>query len=186
MRRGAKELVHCVRYLLFAIQILKHGRIVDYGEANIMWKEMLEVRFLQYFETFQQISSEPTEKLVHQCSERISKYKDILKNVMQTYKLYGRAEHVLYTVSGLRRLHLNKQKNGKIEPLEFPKNSKSEDYGIATVKILNEKGLEYFESTYSVHTKRHSKHNNLVLFYSFLHTNAPQSEQVERCFFIIK
>jgi hypothetical protein len=32
--KGKKELVHAVRYVLFATQIVEHGRITDFSAAN--------------------------------------------------------------------------------------------------------------------------------------------------------
>eukprot|EP01126_Amoeba_proteus_P040098 TRINITY_DN4263_c0_g1_i1.p1 TRINITY_DN4263_c0_g1~~TRINITY_DN4263_c0_g1_i1.p1 ORF type:complete len:133 (-),score=7.93 TRINITY_DN4263_c0_g1_i1:98-496(-) len=36
-----KSLFHCFRILIFAIQICTYGKIVDYSEANYLWKEIM-------------------------------------------------------------------------------------------------------------------------------------------------
>jgi hypothetical protein len=41
MRRGKKDLVHAMRYLLFALQIFEHDRITDFTIANDLYKEIV-------------------------------------------------------------------------------------------------------------------------------------------------
>jgi len=38
---GKKSLWHSLRILMFGIQIAKHGKIVDYSEANSLWSEIV-------------------------------------------------------------------------------------------------------------------------------------------------
>ena len=38
--RGLKSLFHCLRLLVFGIQIATYGKIIDYSEANHYWEDM--------------------------------------------------------------------------------------------------------------------------------------------------
>lgn len=41
MRRGKKDIVHAFRYLLFAMQIFEHGRIIDFTCANDYYRQIV-------------------------------------------------------------------------------------------------------------------------------------------------
>lgn len=41
LERGKKSLYHSIRLLMFGIQIAKHSSIVDYGEANPIFEEIM-------------------------------------------------------------------------------------------------------------------------------------------------
>lgn len=41
MRRGKKDMVHAFRYLLFAMQIFEHGRIIDFTCANDYYRQIV-------------------------------------------------------------------------------------------------------------------------------------------------
>ena len=40
--RGTKSIFHSLRMLLFGLQILEHGEIIDFSEANYYWQEVSE------------------------------------------------------------------------------------------------------------------------------------------------
>lgn len=40
--RGLKSLFHSLRVIIFGIQIAKYGKIVDYSEANYIWRDLWE------------------------------------------------------------------------------------------------------------------------------------------------
>jgi hypothetical protein len=40
--RGSKSIFHALRMLMFAAQILEHGKIVDYSEANTLYPEIMD------------------------------------------------------------------------------------------------------------------------------------------------
>ena len=45
---GAKSLFHSLRILKFGIQLLKHGEIIDFSEANKMWNAINECHDLEW------------------------------------------------------------------------------------------------------------------------------------------
>jgi len=47
-RKGRKSLFHSLRLLLFGIQIAQHGRIVDYGQANVYWRTIQRQGFEEW------------------------------------------------------------------------------------------------------------------------------------------
>lgn len=40
--RGLKSLFHSLRILLFGIQIIEHGEIIDFSEGNYYWQEIID------------------------------------------------------------------------------------------------------------------------------------------------
>lgn len=72
MRRGKKDLVHALRYLLFALQIIAHGKIVDFTCANQIYKEIVvdtensvtdEVQFKELMKTWETKRSQLSHQL---------------------------------------------------------------------------------------------------------------------------
>lgn len=47
---GIKSCFHAMRILMFGKQIAAHGRIVDFAEANELWKEMNSQDFYEWFQ----------------------------------------------------------------------------------------------------------------------------------------
>lgn len=58
---GKKSIFHSLRILMFGIQIAKHGRIIDYTEANYLYDEIMEmdsVKWGDYKERYQPLFNE--------------------------------------------------------------------------------------------------------------------------------
>lgn len=87
-----KNLVHGLRYLLFASQILKKGCIYNYSEGNLYFKEIFELNFhfwKDYDDYYYPISDKLKEKLLNELEDERSKFKDLnMKEFIDKYDLY--------------------------------------------------------------------------------------------------
>src|SRR5262245_22194621 len=84
--KGKKELVHCCRYLMFAIQITKYGKIFNYSAANTLQNEIM------------QNSSTDWPQYLSNVSSIVTELKEALKTSSESQKMYGRIEHDRNTV----------------------------------------------------------------------------------------
>lgn len=44
-RKSKKNIVHSIRYLLYGIQLIEHGQIVDYAAGNSVFYEIMDLDF---------------------------------------------------------------------------------------------------------------------------------------------
>lgn len=73
--RGQKSLFHCIRVMLFGIQIAKYGKITDYTEANKYWgmiQTLGECGWDKYKEVFKPIINSIHSEFVALCPKPIT------------------------------------------------------------------------------------------------------------------
>ena len=78
--KGKKELIHAIRYLMFASQITTHGSIIDYTCANDLWQEIL------------QDSSTDWEGYITKYERLVNEHKEKFKATCAMHKFYGKME----------------------------------------------------------------------------------------------
>jgi hypothetical protein len=120
--KSKKNIVHAVRYLLFAHQLVKHGRIVDYTEANSWYREMLDPD--NQFDTW---------KLYE------DKYKPILNKLRDELSDYVKEQEQIQTQDTL-------YKHGEIKQA-----FEQGHYAIKTLRYIKEHGLSSLSKMFSVH-----------------------------------
>lgn len=85
MRRGKKDLVHALRYLMFAMQIFEHGRIVDFTCANGLYKQIvLNTEHVQTEEAFK--------ALMVELEPKRSELSHAIGDARQSRRFYGRTD----------------------------------------------------------------------------------------------
>lgn len=67
--KSLKNLVHAIRYLLFAKQILKNGKISDYSEANEIFHQLINVNYDTWDEYFNEFIQTMYKKLKSEVEE---------------------------------------------------------------------------------------------------------------------
>jgi len=113
MRRGKKDLVHALRYLLFALQMFEHGRIIDFTCANGIYKEIVtdtestvttEVQFKELMRKWESKRSELSHQLADaRVSRRFYGRTDTERRFLQLARNKGRFDiHEMDTKSWKR------------------------------------------------------------------------------------
>jgi hypothetical protein len=114
MRRGKKDLVHALRYLLFALQMFDHDRITDFTCANEYYRQIVmetdEVQTEAQFKTLMQKWEPERYKLSHQLGQaRVSR------------RFYGRVDTERRFLAITRSKHaFDLQKGDSIKILSNP------------------------------------------------------------------
>ena len=83
---GRKNIVHCFRYLLFASQLYKHKKIVDYGAANEFWYQIRNqqvVDWQYYCNVYERLKREFEELVPDVFYNKDDTYKE---NLLSTWK----------------------------------------------------------------------------------------------------
>lgn len=164
--KGKKETVHCIRYLLFAIQIAKYEKIVDFTVANSLLEEVMSDQSTDW------------ENLVAKSINKIGELKDELKQTAKIYKFYGRTETHRMSLDFLKRLKMKAQKSANqfhrekssptvpvMERIPSIHQSKSQCKTQKLLKFLDkDTGLHYFNASLQILTTQHPQYPNLVHF----------------------
>ncbi len=172
--RARKEIVHSFRYLLFAVQIIQHGRIIDFSAANqflsiIMsiemreknWDDIVKIFKVHFEDLKQQLKDLRNYAHFYSRIETERMFFDHLKQRKYSLELYNT---YINQDGGSDKLtqHDSQLLKYRNQPCDYHMTLKTLEF-LHSFPGSSEQALVALQQTYHIITCRHSCHPNLVL-----------------------
>lgn len=167
--KAKKCIFHGLRYLTFGIQLVNHGRIVDYSEANHYLKEIMDFPSDDW-EDLSKVFAKQTfpqlrEKFNNSASFNEFYSKHELIQHMHVHMFNTRVVPYFVREADLKNLHiLGNEKKKEVAGNEREKKEKESEASMAIIKFLNENGLNALIDRFLLRTLPHSRYTNLIHF----------------------
>lgn len=165
-KKGKKEILHSIRYIMFAKQLVEKGRIYDYAAANELWKQMQAETAPDWSFFVEKYGA-----LRHEVSLSFS----TMKPLSRFYSRVDTKVAILNTLRSDGRFSSNPDSQRKAsEDSSLPYVDNDVSSKLECVRFVRVHGLNALQRQHKISVLRHTGHKSLVFLTTHVrYSNSP-------------